>query len=57
MKLDIEKAFDTINWNFIDYMMKMKGYPNRWRKWIKASVSHVHYSILINGKLMVDSNQ
>ncbi|KAA0067703.1 reverse transcriptase [Cucumis melo var. makuwa] len=29
LKLDIEKAFDTINWSYIDYMLRMKGYPKR----------------------------
>ena len=28
----------------------MKGYPIRWRKWIKACISNVHYSIMINEK-------
>lgn len=41
LKLDIEKAFDTINWSYIDYMLRMKGYPKRWRRWIKACVSNV----------------
>ncbi|KAA0025507.1 LINE-1 retrotransposable element ORF2 protein [Cucumis melo var. makuwa] len=41
LKLDIEKAFDTINLSFIDYIWRMKGYPKRWRKWIKACVSNV----------------
>lgn len=50
LKLDIEKVFDTINWNFIDYILRMKGYPRRWRKWIMAFVSNVQYSIIVNGK-------
>lgn len=48
--LDIEKAFDKINWNFIDFMLLKKGFPLKWRKWIKACVSSVQYSILVNGK-------
>ena len=50
LRLDIEKAFETINWNFIDFMMEKNSHPTRWRKWIKACISKVHYSIIINGK-------
>lgn len=33
LKLDIEKAFNTINWDFIDFMMeRKKSYPTKWRK-------------------------
>lgn len=50
LKLDIEKSFDKLNWNFIDYMLLVKNYSSIWRNWIKACISNVNYSILINGK-------
>ncbi|KAA0039966.1 LINE-1 retrotransposable element ORF2 protein [Cucumis melo var. makuwa] len=50
IKLDIEKAFDKLNWRFIDFMLMKKGYPFRWRKWIRACISSVQYSIIINGR-------
>ncbi|KAA0045525.1 LINE-1 retrotransposable element ORF2 protein [Cucumis melo var. makuwa] len=50
LKLDIEKAFDKVRWDFIDYMLKVKNYPLKWRSWIKACISNVQYSILINGR-------
>ncbi|KAA0040038.1 LINE-1 retrotransposable element ORF2 protein [Cucumis melo var. makuwa] len=28
IKLDIEKAFDKLNWRFIDFMLMKKGYPS-----------------------------
>lgn len=31
IKLDIEKAFDKISWDFIDSMLYYKGFPNLWR--------------------------
>ncbi|KAA0063695.1 reverse transcriptase [Cucumis melo var. makuwa] len=49
LKLDIEKAFDKISWSFIDYMLAKKHFPHKWRKWIKACISNVQYSILLNG--------
>lgn len=41
LKLDLEKAFDKVRWEFIDYMIRMKNYPSKWRKWIKVCFSNV----------------
>ncbi|KAA0037454.1 LINE-1 retrotransposable element ORF2 protein [Cucumis melo var. makuwa] len=49
LKLDLEKAFDKISWRFIDFILEKKNFPDKWRRWIKACISNVHYSILING--------
>ncbi|TYK01063.1 LINE-1 retrotransposable element ORF2 protein [Cucumis melo var. makuwa] len=46
---DLEKAFDKISWRFIDFILEKKNLPDKWRSWIKACISNVHYSILING--------
>lgn len=27
LKLDVKNAFDTISWNFIDFMLRKKNYP------------------------------
>lgn len=50
VKLDIEKASDKLNWDFIDLMLNKKNYPLKWRKWIQACIKNINYSILINGK-------
>ncbi|KAA0025183.1 reverse transcriptase [Cucumis melo var. makuwa] len=49
LKFDLLKAFDKISWSFIDFILEKKNFPNKWRSWIKACISNVHYSILING--------
>lgn len=38
LKLDIEKNFDKLNCNFINYMLKVKNYLETWRDWIKACI-------------------
>ena len=50
LKLDIEKYFDKIRRGFIDYMLRTKNFPTKWRRWINAYICNVQYSILINGK-------
>lgn len=49
-KLDIEKAFDKINWDFLLSILALKGFPDKWINWIRACISSATYSVLINGK-------
>ncbi|KAG9441971.1 hypothetical protein H6P81_017825 [Aristolochia fimbriata] len=49
IKLDMEKAFDQVDWNFLDAMMQQMGFGNRWRTWMRSCVSSAAYSISVNG--------
>ncbi|GKA53217.1 RNA-directed DNA polymerase, eukaryota, reverse transcriptase zinc-binding domain protein [Tanacetum coccineum] len=48
-KVDFEKAFDSVNWNFLMNTMAQMGFGVKWRKWIYACLSSASVSILING--------
>ena len=48
-KLDVEKAYDHVNWGFLMYMLQRYGFFDKWRKWIWYCISTVKFSILING--------
>ncbi|XP_071740013.1 uncharacterized protein [Rutidosis leptorrhynchoides] len=48
-KVDFEKAFDCLNWNFLLEVMKSMGFGEKWRKWIHACLSSASISILVNG--------
>ena len=48
-KLDLEKAYDHVNWGFLMYMLQRCGFSDKWRKWILCCISTVKFSILING--------
>ena len=48
-KLDIKKAYDQINWNFIVMVLKTMGFGEKWIGWIKWCISTTSFSILING--------
>ena len=48
-KLDIEKAYDTISWEFLLQVMGKMGFEGRWLNWIKWCISTASFSILVNG--------
>ena len=48
-KVDFEKAYDSVSWSFLDYMLIRLGFCLKWRKWIAACLQSATISILVNG--------
>ncbi|XP_071694765.1 uncharacterized protein [Rutidosis leptorrhynchoides] len=48
-KVDFEKAFDCLSWEFLLEIMSCMGFGVRWRNWILACLKSTSISILING--------
>ncbi|XP_019425141.1 PREDICTED: uncharacterized protein LOC109334024 [Lupinus angustifolius] len=49
IKLDIKKAFDTMDWTFLLDTLKAFGFNHKFCNWIKAILHSARLSILING--------
>lgn len=50
MKTDISKAYDRIEWQFLEDTMKHMGFDMKWIGWIIKCVQTVTFSALINGE-------
>jgi hypothetical protein len=48
-KLDLEKAYDHVNWEFLLYLLKICGFGDKWWDWIVHSISMVRFPNLVNG--------
>jgi hypothetical protein len=49
LKVDFEKAYDSVEWGFLDYMLIRFGFSQKWRNWMKACVGAGCLSVLVNG--------
>ena len=50
LKLDMSKAYDRMEWGFLEILMRRMGFFERWIGLIMVGVRTVMYSILINGE-------
>lgn len=50
MKIDLEKAYDRIDWGFLHWVLGDMGFPETWIELIMHSVSSAKISVLFNGE-------
>ncbi|GKD38272.1 RNA-directed DNA polymerase, eukaryota, reverse transcriptase zinc-binding domain protein [Tanacetum coccineum] len=48
-KVDFEKAYDSIRWDFLDDVMKKFGFGEIWCNWIQSCLQTSRGSVLVNG--------
>ncbi|GLT87099.1 hypothetical protein SLE2022_051990 [Rubroshorea leprosula] len=48
-KADFAKAYDCVDWTFLEWMMDRLGFGIKWKGWIMECLSTSKISVLING--------
>ncbi|KAL0455437.1 UNVERIFIED_CONTAM: LINE-1 reverse transcriptase, partial [Sesamum latifolium] len=51
LKVDLRKAFDTLEWDFIIAMLHLFGFPPRIIMWIEECITTTSFSVLLNGEV------
>ncbi|KAL0292615.1 UNVERIFIED_CONTAM: Transposon TX1 uncharacterized protein [Sesamum calycinum] len=49
LKVDLRKAYDTVEWDFLIATLQMFGFPATFIRWIEECVTSAHYSVVVNG--------
>jgi len=49
VKLDLSKAYDKLNWDFMRSMLRAFGFCNEWIDWVMNLTSSAFFSLMING--------
>jgi len=50
-KIDFEKAYDKVRWNFLIQTLRLKGFSNKWIDWIKSFISGGSVAINVNDQV------
>jgi len=48
IKTDMSKAYDRVEWCFLERLMEKMGFDHRWIKWISCCIRSVTYTVLLN---------
>lgn len=51
IKVDLSKAYDCVNWEFLEDLLNALGFPLQFTRWIMECVTTVTYSLSINGEI------
>ena len=51
LSVDFEKAFDSINWNFIDVALEKFNFGNNMRRWINIMYKNIQSAVINNGNI------
>ncbi|OAY83008.1 LINE-1 retrotransposable element ORF2 protein [Ananas comosus] len=49
LKIDFERAFDQINWDFLFQLLSARGFGTKWIDWIKGLLLSTSSAVLLNG--------
>jgi len=49
LKIDISKAYDWVNWSFVQGMMRKMWFDEKWVNWMRTCMTSVKYQVFVNG--------
>ncbi|KAL2893859.1 LINE-1 retrotransposable element ORF2 protein [Bienertia sinuspersici] len=49
IKLDLRKAYDTVEWEFVQEMLESLGFPDQFTSWVMECISTPMFSLVLNG--------
>jgi hypothetical protein len=50
-KIDFEKAYDKVNWSFLQQALRMKGFDPKWCEWIQNYIAKGSVGIRVNNDI------
>jgi len=50
-KIDFEKAYDKVNWNFLQQTLRMKGFSPKWCNWVRIFTQGGNVNIKVNDQI------
>ncbi|KAH0701659.1 hypothetical protein KY285_015937 [Solanum tuberosum] len=49
IKIDLQKAYDSVEWIYLEQVLEELCFPAQFRRWIMQCVTTVNYTVLVNG--------
>lgn len=49
LKLDMSKAYDRVEWDFLEKLLEKMKFNKKWIDWIMNFIRTISYQILVNG--------
>lgn len=50
LKVDMSKAYDSVEWGFLEEVILRLGFDVRWVGWVMECVRTVWYTLIVNDK-------